>query len=74
MQMRIDDSEAAYEIVTKGSEPLIVLKKKKKREEKAEYPIVGIKVACRFSGVDEILKLLFIFTLSPDETVVFKVH
>lgn len=74
MQMRIDDSETAYEIVTKGSEPLIVLKKKKKREEKAEYPIVGIKVACRFSGVDEILKLLFIFTLSPDETVVFKVH
>lgn len=74
MQMRIDDSEAAYEIVTKGSEPLIVLKKKKKIEEKAEYPIVGIKVACRFSGVDEILKLLFIFTLSPDETVVFKVH
>lgn len=73
MQMRIDDSEAAYEIVTKGSEPLIVLKKKK-REEKAEYPIVGIKVACRSSGVDEILKLLFIFTLSPDETVVFKVH
>lgn len=73
MQMRIDDSEAAYEIVTKGSEPLIVFKKKK-REEKAEYPIVGIKVACRFSGVDEILKLLFIFTLSPDETVVFKVH
>lgn len=34
MQMRIDDSEAAYEIVTKGSEPLIVLKKKKKKEKK----------------------------------------
>lgn len=34
MQMRIDDSEAAYEIVTKGSEPLIVFKKKKEKKKR----------------------------------------